>query len=401
MEAVAYRKLYNETEFKRFRDTTITVSFTSGECIKTLSRHGADKTIAASYPFKGQRFLLQKEYGGRGFIQLVQDFSCCLRGNESLITTVVEFSDAFGGQVLAESPVTFEDKLVRFDIPKLPHEKVIQLRILQKNTAAAQQATRNQPLNQPAPKLPGNARNNYVGQPDGGIQFEKGAAPAPTLTNPSSSTGTVVAMASMAYSVTREPGTQRLVAELKPVILTEYYFRTSRYDTWAAKLGDRRQEEVEVVLQKSKNSPKLEEGSASFDLTEHFDVFDMGQSSERLDINTPTTYGQAKTSVQYPALLSMQEASTRRTFEGASFQLTNNRWFTTHALPVYQRAIHLQNAAAKVDIPLRSDMISPYRNGRELVRVSAMNLFLALKPPLAYSELPSKLEFSRALTIKK
>ncbi|WP_298609391.1 hypothetical protein, partial [uncultured Spirosoma sp.] len=345
VKATAYRKLYNEATYSHFRDTIVTVSFTSGECIKTLSRTGPEKTITASYPFKDQRFLLQKEYGGRGFIQLMQDFSCCLRGNGSLVKTVAEFSDAFEGNVLAESPVTFDDKLLRFDIPTLPHEKVLLLRIVQKPTELAiQQAntTNVQSGFQSGVKV----ANNYVGITTSGLQFADGKNRDGA--GPTAGTGTVLANAASSYRVVRNAGSQRLTTVPKPLVLTAYYFRTSRYDTWAAKLADRKQAQVEGELVRNPRLAKEEGAMISFDLVEGFDVFDIGRSTERLDVNKPSANGQMKVEIGYPALLTMQEPGKTVSYEGVSFRITNNSWFNTYALPIYKQAIHFQNAVKRL-----------------------------------------------------
>ncbi|QMW02872.1 hypothetical protein [Spirosoma foliorum] len=106
---------------------TKSYTFTTGECVSSLSQDGAVPSVAYSYPFEGQRYYTIGDGGIFGYVELASNFGCCLDKIESdkYYKLSVRYTALKGNKfdkkdpssVWTNSSVKFDGKLLRFGIP--------------------------------------------------------------------------------------------------------------------------------------------------------------------------------------------------------------------------------------------------------------------------------------------
>lgn len=256
------------------RTQTEVADFNTGSCPTKLR----SETLALTYPFEGQRFVLQKEFGGEGVIAFNKKM-CCFGndcGSEKAYTLVMKFATEDNPANELESVVTStygkadQAQTLTFKLPNLPNEKFVRMRLVKKPNqdyfkamdkpkyASLSQSTSNSfgkntvkmeaSIKETKPEYAAFAQyNNYVG-----AGMEK-----TVQTNSANS---------VSMAVTRNEK-QELVVEQKEVqVADESYFRTSKYNTMKEKLA--------MIDSQAKGK----EGyfTAYFKAAEGFDLFDVG-----------------------------------------------------------------------------------------------------------------------------
>ncbi|GAB3780143.1 hypothetical protein GCM10028818_31780 [Spirosoma horti] len=106
---------------------TKSYTFTTGECVSSLSQEGAVPSVAYSYPFEGQRYFTIGDGGIFGYVELSSNFGCCLDKIQSdkYYRLSVRYTALKGnkfdkkdpGSVWTNNSVKFDGKLLRFGIP--------------------------------------------------------------------------------------------------------------------------------------------------------------------------------------------------------------------------------------------------------------------------------------------
>lgn len=245
--------------------------FNTGPCPTKLR----SETLALTYPYEGQRFVLQKEFGGEGVIAFNKKI-CCFGndcGTGKAYTLVMKFATEDNPVNELESVVTVnldQTQTLSFKLPNLPNEKFVRMRLVKKPNqdyfkamnkskfVYQSQGTSNS-LGKNTVKMEASVKetkpdyaafsqyNNYVG-----VGMDK-------TTQTNSANGVNMA-------VTRNDK-QELVVEPKEVqVAEESYFRTSKYNTMTQKLA--------MIDTQAKGK----EGyfTAYFKAVEGFDLFDVG-----------------------------------------------------------------------------------------------------------------------------
>ncbi|AYQ30691.1 hypothetical protein [Runella sp. SP2] len=248
--------------------------FNTGPCPTKLR----SETLALTYPYEGQWFVLQKEFGGEGVIAFNKKM-CCFGndcGTGKAYTLVMKFATEDNPANELESIVTStygnadQAQTLTFKLPNLPNGKFVRMRLVKKPNqdyfkamnkskfVYQSQGTSNS-LGKNTVKMDAFVKetkpdyaafsqyNNYVG-----VGMDK-------TTQINSANGVNMA-------VTRNDK-QELVVEPKEVqVAEESYFRTSKYNTMAQKLA--------MVDTQAKGK----EGyfTAYFKAVEGFDLFDVG-----------------------------------------------------------------------------------------------------------------------------
>ncbi|HEY4784891.1 MAG TPA: hypothetical protein VIH57_02530, partial [Bacteroidales bacterium] len=108
---------------------TKTISFKTGDCMHRLDENA--KTLLGSYPFKNQRYFLQKEQT-TGFIQLDKNYPCLLNDpSYDLLAQFVSYQSPSQTSV-QEVKVGQNGNQLTFPIPSLPNEQITELRIIKR-----------------------------------------------------------------------------------------------------------------------------------------------------------------------------------------------------------------------------------------------------------------------------
>ncbi len=127
---------------------TKSYTFTTGECVSSLSQDGEVPSVAYSYPFEGQRYLTINDAGIFGYVELSSHFGCCLDKIQSdkFYRLSVRYTALKGGKFDKKDPSTvwtnpnvqFDGKLVRFGIPLnfLQKKTLYQLEVFREPTDA-------------------------------------------------------------------------------------------------------------------------------------------------------------------------------------------------------------------------------------------------------------------------
>lgn len=218
---------------------TQTISFKTGDCLHRLDE-GA-KTILGSYPFKGQRYLLQKEQT-TGFIELNKSYPCLLNDpNYDLLAQFVSYQSP-SQSVTHEVPVGMSGNQLTFQIPSIPNEQITQLRIIKRRkvskVASLQKAS-----------LAYTSQNKYLGWGENG-------------------NSNVISIKNNSIS---GASTSNKSIDLE---LYSYYFKTSKYNTLAEKLNS---SDYSATATRD-GIGNLEGYSANFGFAEGFDVFDVKET---------------------------------------------------------------------------------------------------------------------------
>lgn len=219
---------------------TQSVTFKTGDCLHRLDE-GA-KTVLGSYPFKNQRYLLQKEQP-TGFIELNKSYPCLLNDpNYDLLAQFVSYQSP-GQTSTQEVKVGMSGNMLSFPIPALPNQQVTELRIIKRRKADKL-------------KLPVSAalsydnRNSYLGW------GENGNSNVITIRN------------------NRISGSS-ISSKTIDLELYSYYFKTSKYNTLADKLAS---SDYSATATRD-GFGNLEGYSADFGFDEGFDVFDVNETT--------------------------------------------------------------------------------------------------------------------------
>jgi TANFOR domain-containing protein len=219
---------------------TKTITFKTGDCLHRLDENA--QTLLGSYPFKNQRYFLQKEQT-TGFIQLDKNYPCLLNDPKyDLLAQFISYQSPTQKSV-QEVKVGQNGNQLTFPIPTLPNEQITELRIIKR------MKTNNLVI--PAKiSLNYDNRNVYVGSGGGDI-------------------GTIVSIRNTTIS---SASVSNKNAELE---LYSYYFKTSKFNTLADKLSN-----ADYSATATRDGFGNMEGySADYNFAEGFDVFDVNETT--------------------------------------------------------------------------------------------------------------------------
>jgi TANFOR domain-containing protein len=221
-------------------EETKTISFKTGDCLHRLDENA--QTLLGSYPFKNQRYLLQKEQT-TGFIQLDKNYPCLINDpNYTLLAQFVSYQSPNQTSV-QEVSVGQNGNQLTFQIPTLPNEQITKLRIIKRMKV-------NKFVMQAKIALNYEDKNSY-------LSFGQGS-------NNNIITVQNVKASGASYSH-------------KPVDLElySYYFKTSKYNTLGEKLGN-----ADYSANASMSGfGNLEGYSADFNFAEGFDTYDVNETT--------------------------------------------------------------------------------------------------------------------------
>ena len=220
------------------------LSFKTGGCPASII-----ETVLGSYPVARQRYFLQKE-STMGYISITKNIPCL--SDEDGYEILAVFSSYSGGSVTTfESPVSRAGQLVMFTIPTLPNERITKLQLVKrarpfsfapKNSIAAPGAAKLNKLEIATNNFSYASSNRYVGE--GNIV---------TLRQSN--------LSGAAVSIKRTPD----------IILYQYFFKTSKFNTLADKLAHSEQD----ATARKQSFGRLELYSADYGFEEGFDVVDV------------------------------------------------------------------------------------------------------------------------------
>jgi hypothetical protein len=216
------------------------VSFKTGDCLHKLDE-GA-KTLLGSYPFKNQRYFLQKEQTS-GFIQLNKSYPCLLNDpNYDLLAQFVSYQSDSQSST-QEVTVNQSGNQLTFGIPTLPNGQITKLRIIKRRKI-------NLYVMSSKPSLGYASQNKYLGYGENG-------------------NSNVIAIRHNSISGI---SISNKAAELE---LYYYFFKTSKYNTLAEKITDSDYTSTAV----RDGFGNLEGYTGDFNFAEGFDVFDVKETT--------------------------------------------------------------------------------------------------------------------------
>lgn len=118
--------MYPQNNPKPVTDTK-TYTFSTGECVSSLTKEGEVPSVAYSFPFEGQRYFTVGDGGIFGYVELSSNFGCCLDKIQSdkYYKLSVRYTALKGNKFDKNDPSTvwtnnnvkFDGKLLRFGIP--------------------------------------------------------------------------------------------------------------------------------------------------------------------------------------------------------------------------------------------------------------------------------------------
>lgn len=263
-----------------------------------------DAAIALTYPFAGQRFLLQKEFNGQGFIAFNKAL-CCFTddiGPTKPYSLIMKFATETTPDTEIEVPVTNHPpnpeigeivQTLKFVIPTLPNEKFVRMRLVKKpNKAYFDKLYKKNVFVGFVGSS--NKLNNYVGSNTLASVKED----VPTSINTSQTN--VRSTTSLVIKRNEETGTLEPVPQ-EIQVTKESYFRTSRYNTLQAKVKSI-DPSAEGIIKTFKIFTDLNEISASFIAGEGLDQFEVGGTP--VEIRGRSKYLQPLLGFEFATLLS-------------------------------------------------------------------------------------------------
>jgi hypothetical protein len=219
-------------------EETKTVSFKTGDCLHRLDENA--QTLLGSYPFKNQRYLLQKEQPN-GYVQLDKNYPCLLNDpNYDLLAQFISYQSS--QSTPQEVAVGQDGDKLTFQIPTLPNEKISQIRIIKRRKV-------NKNLTLQLSSLGYQSKNIYA--------------------SGNYATSNIIALRSNTISGSSESNVS------KDLELYSYYFKTSKFNTLAEKLTA-----SDHAANAKKDGFGIMEGySADYNFEEGFDVFDINPTT--------------------------------------------------------------------------------------------------------------------------
>lgn len=220
-------------------EETKIISFKTGDCLHRLDENA--QTLLGSYPFKNQRYLLQKEQTS-GFIQLDKNYPCLLNDpNYELLAQFITYESP-SQSTPQEVAVGQDGDKITFQIPTLPNEKITELRIIKRRKV----------------------NKNLMFQKSGiGYQSTN------IYASGSSETSNIIALKNSTIKGSSESNVS------KDLELYSYYFKTSKYNTLTEKLNA----SDHAANAKKDGFGILEGYAADFNFEEGFDVYDVNQTT--------------------------------------------------------------------------------------------------------------------------
>jgi TANFOR domain-containing protein len=207
-------------------EQTLVEHFKTGDCSKDIS-----KVVVGTYPIENQRYFLKDE-SRTGFLHFSKYEDCLL--DDPKYDIIVIFSTV-GGSVIQEVGVRKAGNAsVSYSIPNLPNETIIEFKIVKRRKI-------NLILPVDGGKFSYKENNRYHGD--------------------------------YAFATVREASISGIATSEKTIpdiVLYTYYFKTSKFNTMAAKLAN---SQVSSTATKT-GSGNVEFFSAEFGMAEGFDVFD-------------------------------------------------------------------------------------------------------------------------------
>ncbi|MBC7921493.1 MAG: hypothetical protein H7Z75_10460, partial [Ferruginibacter sp.] len=231
-------------------------TFKTGDCVKNLAEQ---HTLLASYPFNGQRFVLQDEERN-GKLMLQKPVPCLFGDN---VYEVVAKFTSFGpsGNQEQEVPVAMglAGKELNFRLPRLPNDAITLVRFVQKRKP---KAAGNQLATQVVSAF--RTQNLYARDVAAVRQPEFLANTSTIETRRTSLSGTSL--------------TEKAFEEIE---IYRYFFKTSKFNVLSDKLANAN-DEVNAV--KTSAVGILESYDVAFDAAEGFDVFDVSGGTYQNDV---------------------------------------------------------------------------------------------------------------------
>jgi hypothetical protein len=206
-------------------EQTLEEYFKSGDCSKDIS-----KVVVGTYPIENQRYFLQDE-SRTGFLHFSKYEDCLLDDPKYDVLVILS---TIGGSVIQELAVQKAGNAsVSYTIPNLPNETIIEFKIVKRRKINL--------LMPVGGTFSYKENNRYHGD--------------------------------YAFATVRESsisGTATSDKLIPDIVLYTYYFKTSKFNTMAAKLAN---SQVSATATKT-GSGNVEFFSAEFGMSEGFDVFD-------------------------------------------------------------------------------------------------------------------------------
>ena len=212
------------------------VSFKTGDCLHRLD-DGA-QTLLGSYPFKNQRYFLQKEQT-TGFIQLNKSYPCLLNDPDyDLLAQFITYQTPSQTSV-NEVKVSQNGDQLTFPIPSLANNQITELRIIKR-------------------------RKNIIILGISGIEQSS--------TTEKSNVGGGTTVYNIQHNTIKGASISNKSVDLE---LYNYFFKTSKYNTLAEKLSD----SDNTATATRDGAGNMEGYSVIFKFTEGFDVFDVNETT--------------------------------------------------------------------------------------------------------------------------
>jgi TANFOR domain-containing protein len=223
-------------------EETKTITFKTGDCLHRLDE-GA-KTLLGSYPFKNQRYFLQKEQT-KGFIELNKSYPCLLNDpNYDLMAQFVSYQSP-SQSTTQEVMVGQNGNQLTFQIPTIPNEQITELRIIKRRKV-------NKFVIPSKTSIGYASQNRYLSWSWG-----------------DNSNSNIISIRNTTISGS---ATSNKNIDLE---LYSYYFKTSKYNTLADKLSN---SDYSATANRD-GFGNLEGYSADFSFAEGFDVFDVKETT--------------------------------------------------------------------------------------------------------------------------
>ena len=236
------------------------IAFKTGDCLHRLDENA--QTLLGSYPFKNQRYFLQKEQT-TGYIQLDKNYPCLLNDpNYDLLAEFISFQSP-SQTTTQDVPVGISGDQLTFQVPSLPNDQIAELRIIKRRKVDKFHLA-------PSAALGYESKNKYLSYAGGN--------------------SSMISIRSTSISGLSESNAQ------KDLELYSYYFKTSKYNTLADKLNH---SDVSAIAQED-GFGNLEGYTVNYNFDEGFDVFDVNETTFEAFGNKYVIYPLVHVSEQAP-----------------------------------------------------------------------------------------------------
>lgn len=267
--------------------------FKTGGCPESLNGK-----VLSSYPFPGQRYLLQEENQRKGSLILPVDYTCMSDPNYELKVKFTAYKNEveIGEQVV---DATFSDSKLNFILPTLPNQALIRAVVIKK------------------------LKRVVI---DDGLSLYDSESPLAHFIDFSVySKTTSEGVSNNIFMKKTSAGSKRASTEIK---LYTYYFMTSEYNNLTQKLGGMKSTVKTLGIN---NTNGLEDMEMQIQMHEPFDIYDLQGQNYNLSIYAPSSESQFSN----PPILDIREGDTNDGWRGNFVKPYFSNYFKVSNSPIF------------------------------------------------------------------